>query len=130
MRICGSRRGQEGGGGAGPSREPKRDQELGGGAGLGKLDNLLLQLFLNSCSTDITFVTLLSTAVETAVRASSAQVASHWRGPHLLKIVVLAVTDGLFGLRGSECADELLTCSSPSHASFPVPNKPHGFCGR
>ena len=81
--ICGSRRDQEeggeldsheeldnhlrvqarsrGGGGAGPSREPRRDQEQGGGAGLRKLDNLLLQLFLNSFSTDIVFVTLLCT---------------------------------------------------------------------
>ena len=67
LRICGSRRDQEGGGGAGPSREPRRDQELGGGAGLGKLDNLLLQLFLNSCSTDIVLVTLFRTAVETAI---------------------------------------------------------------
>ena len=32
--ICGSRLGQEEGGGAGPSREPRRDQEQGGGAGL------------------------------------------------------------------------------------------------
>ena len=32
--ICGSRRDQEEGGGAGPSREPRRDQEQGGGAGL------------------------------------------------------------------------------------------------
>ena len=56
--ICGSRRDQEEGCGAGLSRERRRDQEEGGGAGLGKLDNLLLQLFLDSCSTDIVFVTL------------------------------------------------------------------------
>ena len=31
--ICGSRRDQEEGGGAGPSREPRKDQEQGGGAG-------------------------------------------------------------------------------------------------
>ena len=36
--VCGSRRDQEEGGGAGPSREPRRDQEEGGGAGLRKLD--------------------------------------------------------------------------------------------
>ena len=59
--ICESRRDQEEGGGAGPSRKPRRDQEQGGGAGLRKLDNLLLQLFLNSFSTDIVFVTLLCT---------------------------------------------------------------------
>ena len=62
-----SRRDQEEGGGAGPSREPRRDQEQGGRAGLRKLDNLLLQLFLNNCATDIVFVSLLCTAVETAI---------------------------------------------------------------
>ena len=36
--ICGSRGYQEEGGGAGPSREPRRDQEQRGGAGLRKLD--------------------------------------------------------------------------------------------
>ena len=51
--ICGSRGYQEEGGGAGPSREPRRDQEQGGGAVLWKLDYVLLQLFLNSCATDI-----------------------------------------------------------------------------
>ena len=66
-RICGSRRDREEGGGAGPSREPGRDQEQGCGAGLRKLDYLLLQLFLNSCATDIVFVSLLRTAVETAI---------------------------------------------------------------
>ena len=49
----------EEGGGAWPSRVPRRDLEQGGGAGL--------QLFLNSRSTDIVFVTLLRTAVETAI---------------------------------------------------------------
>ena len=60
-------RDHEKGGGAGPSREPRRDQEPGDGAGLGKLDNLLLQLFLNSCFTDTVCVTLFRTAVETAI---------------------------------------------------------------
>ena len=46
--ICGSRRDQEEGGGAGPRR-------------------LLLPLFLNSCATDIVLVTQLRTAVETAI---------------------------------------------------------------
>ena len=52
--LCasGSRRDQEEGGGAGPPREPRRDQEQGGGARLRKLDNPLLELFLNSCATD------------------------------------------------------------------------------
>ena len=45
----------------------RRDQEEGGGAGLRKLDSPLLELFRNSCATDIVFVTLLRTAVEKAV---------------------------------------------------------------
>ena len=65
--ICGSRRDQEEGGGAGPSREPRRDQEQGGGAGLRKSDNRLFKLFLNSCATDTVSVTLLRTAAETAI---------------------------------------------------------------
>ena len=36
--LQGSRRDQEEGGGAGPSREPRRNQEQGGGAGPRKLD--------------------------------------------------------------------------------------------
>ena len=48
-------------------RQPRREQEEGGGAGVRKLDNHLLQLFLDSCSTDIVFVTLLRTAAETAI---------------------------------------------------------------
>ena len=52
MHVTESRRDQEEGGGAGPSREPRGDQEQRGGAGLRKMDNLsVLQLFLNSCAT-------------------------------------------------------------------------------
>ena len=65
--ICGSRRDLEEGGGAGPSSEHRGDQEQGDGAGIRKLDNLLLQLFLNSSATDIVLLTLLRTAVETAI---------------------------------------------------------------
>ena len=43
--ICGSRRDQEEGGDAGPSREPRRDQKQGGGAELRKMD-----FFCFSCS--------------------------------------------------------------------------------
>ena len=56
--ICGSRRDLQEGGGAGPSRVPRRDQEQGSGAGLGKSNNPLLQLFLDSCSANIVFVTV------------------------------------------------------------------------
>ena len=62
----------KGGGGGGcrkgnglfAASEPRRDQEEGGGGGLRKLDCVLLQLFPNSCATDIVFVTPLRTAVE------------------------------------------------------------------
>ena len=62
-----ARRDQEEGGGAGPSIEPRRDQELGSGTGLESWTCLLLRLFLNSSATDIVLVTLLRTAVETAI---------------------------------------------------------------
>ena len=42
-----------------PQDSPAEREEQGGGAGLRKLDNPSLQLFLNSCATDIVFVTLL-----------------------------------------------------------------------
>ena len=68
-----SQRGREEGGGGGcrkgnglfAASEPRRDQEEGGG--LRKLDCVLLQLFPNSCATDIVFVTPLRTAVETEI---------------------------------------------------------------
>ena len=50
-----------------PQESPAEREEQGGGAGLRKLDNPLLQLFLNSCATDIVFVTLLRAALETAI---------------------------------------------------------------
>ena len=62
-----SKRDHDEGGRAGLSRELGRDQEQRDGAGLSwrELDNPLLQLFLNTCFSDV--VTLLRTAVETAV---------------------------------------------------------------
>ena len=53
-------------------------------------------------------MTLFRTAVGAAVSRLRTQVASHWRGPHLLSSVVLAMADGLFGLCGSESTDELV----------------------
>ena len=43
----------------------------------------------------------------------SAQAVWHWRGPHLLNNVVLALDDGLFGLYGSERTDELFIGTLP-----------------
>ena len=56
----------------------------------------------NSCFSDTTFVALLRTAVETAVSEVH----------KLLRTVVLAVANGLFGLYGSESTDELFMSSS------------------
>ena len=63
--ICGSRRDQEEGGGAGPSREPRRDQEQGGGAGLRKLDFFCFSCFSTAVLQTLS-LWLLRTAVETA----------------------------------------------------------------
>ena len=52
-------------------------------------------------------------------KSTNTQAAWHWRGPHLLNVVVLAVADGLFGLYGSECADELFISTQP--LPFPRP---------
>ena len=57
-------------------------------------------------------MTLLRTAVENSNQRST-QVASHWRGPRFLNIVVLAVADGLFRLCGWESADELSGSAFP-----------------
>lgn len=43
-------------------------------------------------------MTLFRTADETAVTEQSTLVASHWRGPQLLNIIVLVVADGLLSL--------------------------------
>ena len=67
---------------------------------------------------------LFHTGVERAICGTrklwNTQVASHWRGPHLLNIIVLAVADGLFGLYGSEHRDELPdTPHPPTHRRPP-----------
>ena len=49
----------------------------------------------------------------------STQVASHWRGPHLLNFIVMAVADELLGFYRSERADDL------SISSRPPPPPPH-----
>ena len=77
-------------------------------------------VLLLSCSSTAAFWTL-----SVWLFSPHSYVASHWRGPHLLNSVVLAVAAGLYR---SERWDELLigTRSPP----FSVPNKPCGFCGR
>ena len=115
--ICGSRRDQEEG--AGPSRELGRDQEQGGGVGLRKLDNLLLQLFLNSCATDIVFVSLLCTAVETAI----SRVHNLLRTGEVTTALALLFRRGSTAslvFCGSKRADDPLTPPPPS-TPFPRP---------
>ena len=77
--------------------QPRRDHEQGGGAGLRKLDFFRFGSFLNSGATDIVFVTLPRTAVETAI----ARCSSRWavaRGHRLNTSIVLAAVHGLSGL--------------------------------
>ena len=61
----------------------------------------------------------------------STLVASQWRCPHCLNIVVLAVVHGLLGLLRAGLRGRA-THYHPPHppAPFPVPNKQSHFCGR
>ena len=61
--------------------EPSRDQEQGDGWSWALIARWILaaELFLNSCFSDTVFVTLLSTAVETAISRILTQVAWQWR---------------------------------------------------
>ena len=84
-------------------REPRRGQERGAGAGLRRLDFFLLQLFLNSSATDIVLVTLLRTAVETAVAYYTSRYAMA-RGHCLERVVVLAAVHASLVFRvGARC---------------------------
>ena len=78
-----------------------------------------MDLSNNSCFSDTVFVTLFRTAVATAVSVSRAhKLLRTGGGPHLLKIIVLTVTDGLFGLYGSERVDELFISTPPTPSPF------------
>ena len=96
-----------------PQVSPRRDHEQGGGAGLRKLDFFrfeLSKLFVNSGATNIVFVTLSSTAVETTI---AAQCTSRWvmaRGHRLNTSIVLAAVHGLSGLFRAVSAVELSLC--------------------
>ena len=78
-----------------PGEIKSREMELGSHSWM---DCLAAELFLNKCFSDTVFVTLFRTAVETAISQVHKLLNWHWRGPHLLNIVVLAVADDLFGL--------------------------------
>ena len=122
--ICGSRWDQEKGGGAGLSWTLKRAQErskAGRWSWAQKAGLLLLQLFISSCATVLVLVTLLHTAVETAIACYTS---CSMQGPHCLNIVVLAVVHGLLGLSRSK---EGWSARS-SHSLFlpsPPPLHPH-----
>ena len=86
---------------------------------------LLLHLFLNSRATDTVFVTLLRTAVETAIAEYTS--CYTMRRPHCLSIaVVLAVVHGLLGILGVGLRRRATHSFSPP----PFPIKPSRFCGR
>ena len=111
---------------------PRRDHGQGGGAGLRNLGSFRFGLFLNSSATDIVFVTLPSTAVETAI----AQCTSRWamaRGHRLNNSIVLAAVHGLSGLFRAVSAVEpslFRPLPPPPPTPVPVPNKHPRFCGR
>ena len=77
-----------------------------------KVGLLLLQLFLNSCATDIVLVTLLSTAVETADAKYTSCYAM--AKEYCLNIfVVLAAVHGLLGLPVWSAQSRLHSLSPP-----------------
>ena len=92
-----------------------------------KVGLLLLRLLLNSSATDIVLVTLLRTALETAVvqyTSCCAMARGHCRNI----VAVLAAVHGLLGLPGRYARSSL-----HSFAPFPhvlAPNKLPPFCGR
>ena len=81
-----------------------------------------------SGATDIVFVTLPSTAVETAIAQCTSRCAMA-RGHRLNTSIVLAAVHGLSGpFRAVSAVEPSL--SRPLPPPVPVPNKPPRFCGR
>ena len=83
---------------------------------------------LCDCLCDSVFVTLSSTAVETAI----AQCTSRWvmaRGHRLNTSIVLAAVHGLSGLFG-RFLQSSLSLSRPASHRVPVLNRPTRLCGR
>ena len=89
-----------------PRRVMNREVELGCG------------LFLNSCATNIVFVTLPSTAVETAIAQCTSRCAMA-RGHRLNTSIVLAAVQGLSGLFGENIRGQASTLSSSPHPPCP-----------
>lgn len=68
------------------------------------MDCVVAELFLGSCFSDTVFVTLLRTALETAVSEGLRLLLTG--GVPISVTLVLAVADGHFGLCGTERLDE------------------------
>ena len=106
----------------------RRDHEQGGGAGLRKLDFYRFGLFLNSSATDIVFVTLPSTAVETAIAQCTSRCPMA-RGHRLNTSIVLAAVHVSLRSFSGGIRGRAFTLSSP-YPPVPIPNKQPRFCGR
>ena len=90
------------------------------------------ELFPNSSATDIVFVTLSSTAVETAIARCTSRCAMA-RGHRLNTAIVLAAVHGFAGLFRTVSAAEpslFRPLPPPTPPPPPVPNKQPRFCGR
>ena len=94
------------------------------------MDCLVAELCLNSCFLYIVLVTMLHTAVETAVsrmhillhtgRVPTSLALLFWQFPHLLA-EFLVVADGVFSLYGLEHADELFISNELFISTHPHP---------
>ena len=87
-------------------------------------------LFLNSSATDIVFVTLPSTAVETTIAQCNSRCAMA-RGHRRNTSIVLAAVHDLSGLfRAVSAVEPSLSRPPPPPPPVPVLNKQPRFCGR
>ena len=84
-----------------------------------ELDNLLLQVS-TVASVTLSLSICFAQFVETAI-SEAHKVAWHWRGPHLLNSVVLAVAGGLFGLHRSKRADAIFRSLPSTTPPRPLP---------
>ena len=113
--ICGSRRDQDDGSGAGPSSSAQKRSRAGRWSWAQKVGLRLLRLFLSSNATDIVFVTLLRTAVETVLCSTLA--AMQWRWG-------TALTFLLFWRRSTASSVFRVGARGPAFTFFPFPSVP------
>ena len=89
-----------------PQESPEKNHEQGSGPGLRKLDSFCLKLLLSTSAADIVLVTLLRTAVETAIPSTacrhlppnSARFSYATEGVHVLFISAQLSTDAVSAL--------------------------------